>query len=285
MPALRIRVAGRTLLVRSPTRLAWPRAYAPFRVARGADLVLDVRPGPLPALTAPLVFESGGTWRAHAQANGIVYAFRSKGPSSAPDRLLQVDAARARARLLVPPFRPGSPLPLAYPLDDLLFQHHFARAGELVVHACGLEISGAGVLFCGTSGAGKTTTARLWSRHARAARVLSDDRVVLTRSGRGHQAHGTPWHGEGRFASPASAPLRAVFFIRHGRSSRVTRVGPARAAAQLFARSFPPPWDPVAVGRTLAACVRVAEETPCWELRFRPDRSAIRTVRETLARA
>jgi hypothetical protein len=265
--------------------LAWPRAYAPFRVTRGADLVLDVRPGRLPALTAPLVFESGGTWRAHAQGNGIVYAFRSKGPASAPDRLLHVDAARARGRLLVEPFRAGSPRPLAYPLDDLLFQHHLARAGELVVHACGLVTSGAAVLFCGTSGAGKTTTARLWSRHARGTRVLSDDRVVLTRRGRGHQAHGTPWHGEGRFASPASAPLRALFVIRHGRVSRVRRVAPAIAAARLFARSFPPPWDEVAVARTLAACARVAETTPAWELRFRPDRSAIRIVRETLGLA
>jgi hypothetical protein len=280
--SLRIRVAGRTLLVRSPTRLRWPQAYAPFRVAGGADLVVDVQQGTLPALRASTVFESGGTWTAHARRGGLVYAFRSQGPASAPDRLLYVDRARARATLLVPPFRPGSLRPLAYPLDDLMFQHHLALAGDLVVHACGLRTSAGAVLFCGTSGAGKTTMARLWSRHARGTRVLSDDRVVLTRRGRGHDAHGTPWHGEGRFASPLSAPLRAVFFIRHGRVSRVSRVEPAAAAALLFARSFPPPWDKVAVARTLAACARVAEGAPAWELRFRPDQGAIRIVRATL---
>jgi hypothetical protein len=193
-----------------------------------------------------------------------------------------VNRARTRATLHVPPFRAGSPRPLAYPLDDLLLQHHLAVAGELVIHACGIAIDGAAVLFCGTSGAGKTTTARLWSRHARGARVLSDDRVVLTRRASGHDAHGTPWHGEGRFAAPLAAPLRALFFIRHGEASRAVPVRTADAAARLFARSFPPPWDRAAVARTLAACARVARSTPAWELRFRPDASAIRVVRETL---
>lgn len=268
--------------MRSPTPLRWPRAYAPFAVARGADIVMDVRPGSLPPIAGPVLFESGGTWTAHGHGGRIAYAFRTRGPASPPDRLLVVDAARTRATLHAPPFRAGSPRPLAYPLDDLLLQHHFARAGELVVHACGLLTSGAAVLFCGTSGAGKTTTARLWSRHARGTTVLSDDRVVLTRAGKAHRAHGTPWHGEGRFASPLSAPLRALFFIRHGAESRAVRIAPAQAAARLFARTFPPAWDGLAVARTLEACARVAERIPAWELRFRPDRSAIRTVRETL---
>jgi hypothetical protein len=70
--SLRIRIAGRTLLVRSPARVSLSRAYARFAVARGADIVLDVRPGPLPLVTSPAVFESGGTWTAHAGGSGLV---------------------------------------------------------------------------------------------------------------------------------------------------------------------------------------------------------------------
>ncbi|MET0553393.1 MAG: hypothetical protein ABW221_10185 [Vicinamibacteria bacterium] len=283
MPVLRIRVAGRTLAVRSPVRLGIAPAYEAFRVARGSDIAVEVRPGPLPPLPAGALFRSGGTWTAHALGSRVVYAFRTTGPDTAPDRLLFVNRARTRAVLHVPPFRAGSPRPLGFPLDDLLFQHHLAAAGRLVVHCCGLVVDGAAVVFAGHSGAGKSTTARLWSRLDRRTLVLSDDRIVLARAARGFRAHGTPWHGEGRFAAAGSAPLAALFFLRHGARTRVTPVSVADAAARLFARTFPPPWDGSLIGRTLEECGRVAAAVPAYDLRFRPDASAVDAVRRTLA--
>jgi hypothetical protein len=283
VPVLRIRIAGRTLAVRSPVRLGLARSYDAFRVARGSDIAVDVRPGPLPPLPAPTLFRSGGTWTAHPLGSRVVYAFRTTGPDAAPDRLLVVNRARTRAILHVPPFRAGSPRPLGFPLDDLLFQHHLAVAGRLVVHGCGLVVDGAAVVFAGHSGAGKSTTARLWSRLDPRTLVLSDDRIVLARDIRGVRAYGTPWHGEGRFAHAGSAPLRALFFLRHGARTRVTPVPVADAAARLFARTFPPPWDASVIGKTLDACGRVAATVPAFDLSFRPDASAVDAVRRTLA--
>jgi hypothetical protein len=280
---LRIRIAGRTLALTSPLRLGLAPAYDAFRVTRGSDIAVEVRPGPLPPLPPETLFRSGGTWTAHALGRRLVYAFRTTGPDAAPDRLLVVNRARTRATLHVAPFRAGSPRPLAYPLDDLLFQHHLAVAGRLVVHCCGLVVDGAAVVFCGHSGAGKSTTARLWSRLDPRTLVLSDDRIVLERGPRGFRAHGTPWHGEGRFAAAAAAPLRALFFLRHGARTRVSPVAVPDAAARLFARTFPPPWDASAIGTTLEVCGRVAATVPAWDLSFRPDPSAVEAVRRTLA--
>jgi hypothetical protein len=166
----------------------------------------------------------------------------------------------------------------------MLFQHRLARDGGLELHACGLILRGGALLFCGRSGAGKSTTARLWRRLRPRTPLLSDDRIVLRRRGGGFRAYGTPWHGDGGFASPRSAPLAAVFFIRHGRRSRARALPPAEAASRLFSRSFPPPWDRSAVGRVLDACARVAARVPCFELRFRPDASAIAAAREAAFR-
>jgi hypothetical protein len=283
VPVLRFRIAGRTLAVRSPVRLGIAPAYDPFRVARGADIAVDVRPGPLPPLPAEALFRSGGTWTAHALGSRVVYAFRTAGPDAAPDRVLLVNRARTRATLHVPPFRAGSHRPLGYPLDDLLFQHHLAGAGRLVVHCCGLVVDGAAVIFCGDSGAGKSTTARLWSRLEPRTRVLSDDRIVLVPRGRAFDAHGTPWHGEGRFAAQGAAPLRALFFLRHGARTRLSALAPGDAGARLFARTFPPPWDASVIAKSLDACGRVAQSVPAWDFSFRPDASAVAAVRETLA--
>jgi serine kinase of HPr protein (carbohydrate metabolism regulator) len=50
------------------------------------------------------------------------------------------------------------------------------------MHACGLVDRGDGYLFCGRSGAGKSTSAGLWQREPR---VLNDDRVLIQRSAHG----------------------------------------------------------------------------------------------------
>jgi hypothetical protein len=284
VPVLRLRVAGRTLALRSPLRLGLARPYDAFRAARGADLDVVVRPGPLPPLPDETLFRSGGTWTAHARRGRLVYAFRTQGPDAPPDRVLEIDRAMRRGTLFVPPFRAGSSRPLGYPLDDLLFQHHLARWGRLVVHGCGLVVDGAAVLLAGHSGAGKSTTARLWTRLVRGVRVLSDDRVVLERRAGGFRAHGTPWHGEGRFASPVAAPLRALLFLRHAPTTRLTPLAEADAAARLFARTFPPPWDASVVGTTLEGCGRVVRAVPAWDLGFRPDASAVEAVRALVAR-
>jgi hypothetical protein len=93
---------------------------------------------------------------------------------------------------------------------------------------------------------------------------------------------GTPWHGDGGFASPASARLGALFFLRHGRSTALAPLAPAEAAARLLARGFPPPWDQEGGARARDACADAAALAPAFELSFLPDRSAVGCVREAL---
>jgi hypothetical protein len=112
--------------------------------------------------------------------------------------------------------------------------------------------------------------------------VLSDDRVVVRRAGKGFRGFGTPWHGEGRFALPADRPLRAVFFLRQAKRTSVARLAPPDAAGRLFARTFPPPWDAEAVASVLETCAQVASAIPCYELSFRPGAEAVGLVLSVL---
>jgi hypothetical protein len=214
----------------------------------------------------------------------LLYRFRIPNRRPPLYKLVAIDEALRRGTLHFDRAPRGPHYALDYPLDELLFQHRLAREGALEVHACGVVWRGRTLLFCGKSGAGKSTTARLWRRHARGARLLSDDRVVLRPGKRSVRAHGTPWHGDGGFASAASAPLGALFFLRHGRRTRLVPLGRAEAAARLFARSFPPPWDRVGVARALDACADTAFRVPAFELAFRPRREAVELVQTIAAR-
>jgi hypothetical protein len=218
----------------------------------------------------------------HRHGHGRLYRVREPLPGRPPLRAAVLDEGLRRGTLYVPrsPQSAKAGFALGFPLDEVLFQHRLAREGGVFVHASAVALAGGAVLFCGVSGAGKTTLARLFHRAGR--RVLSDARVALRPRGRTVRAFGTPWHGSGRFASPGSARLRAVFFLRQ--SSRSEALPLLASPARLFALAFPPLWDEAGVAAVLGACGRVVQAVPSFELRFRKDASALRAVEAALAR-
>jgi hypothetical protein len=278
--SLRLRVGDVTLHLHSdegfPIRL--PAEMTAFHTTRGGDIDVEVVRGPIPVppLSEPL-FVSGGLWTVYRQGRQLLYLIREPVRGRAPLSALLIDETRSRGRLHL---SEGAPFALHYPLDELLFQHHLARHGGVEVHAVGVAWKGRALLFCGQSGAGKTTTARLWRRHRPPAHVLSDDRMIVRPRGARLWAFGTPWHGSGRFASPRALPLGGIYFLARGRKSSVAPMPPAAAAAELFARSFPPPWEAEGITQVLDLCARVAADVPCARLRFRPDHSAVTAVLE-----
>jgi hypothetical protein len=283
---LRLRVGGLVLSVeadRPTAALDPPAAIRPFLATRGGDIRLRYRERrPERATDGERLFDSGGVWRVERVGTRLVYSFRVRNRRPPLYKAVSIDAALESGTLDFDDDAAGPRYALDYPLDELLFQHRLARDGAVEVHACGVVWRGKALVFCGQSGAGKSTTARLWRRHAHGARLLSDDRLVLRPGRRSVRVFGTPWHGDGGFASPASAPLGALYFLRHGRATRLAPLAPAEAAARLFTRSFPPAWDAEGVARSLDACADAAALAPAFELAFRPDRSAVACVREAL---
>ncbi len=281
---VRIRVGGTTLVVRGQrfsSGALFPAASRPFLASRGSDIRIQiVKESPPRPAPSGLLFESGGIWRVHRWPDGVLYSFGSPDGKDETCRALATDLDRRTGTLYLPPspWRDKRGFALSYPLGELLLQHHAARAGGAFLHACGVKTEKEVFVFCGPSGAGKTTMARLWRRHRPHAIILSDDRVLLRQRRGITWAFGTPWHGSGGFASPASARVAAIFFLRHGRKTCVRRLREPGAAAELFARSFLPPWEAETVQRVLAHCDRVAGAVPCFRLFFRPDRSVIEAV-------
>ena len=287
--ALRLRVGGLTLSVTAaaPTaRLDPPAGFRPFLASRGGGIRLRLREAPVPEpRSEDALFRSGGVWSVFRFGAGLLYRFRTAAASPPVYKGVVIDASLERGILFfpLPRDRRGPRYALDYPLDELLFQHRLAREGGLEIHACGVVTSGRVALFCGKSGAGKSTTARLWRCHRPQARILSDDRIVLRPTGRGVMAYGTPWHGDGGFAAQAKARLGAIFFLKKARRSRTRVIPPAAAAARLLARSFPPPWDAEALARSLDTAAKAVEAVPCFELCFRRDVTAVQAALAALA--
>jgi hypothetical protein len=158
-----------------------------FRVTGGApdiDIQIDWAPRLVPSVGLRL-FDSGTTWRLYESKDAFQFDFNSPAFGDQPYKRLIVDRSFRRAILYMNEESfarfPSESSPLEYPLDELLIMHRLTQEKAIELHSCGIvRPDGTGNLFVGHSGAGKSTTTRLWTERED-VEVLSDDRIIVRR--------------------------------------------------------------------------------------------------------
>ena len=246
-----------------------------------ADIEIYVHEEPVPVPNkSDLLFDSGSLWQAYRWADGVIYTFKTPDGKNRLGRGLWIALDSSECILFLPPspWNDHKGYAILYPLAELLFQHFAARNRALVIHACGIEYQERVLLFCGQSGAGKTTIANLWRSSCPDANILSDDRILLEIMNGKFFGFGTPWHGEGIYASPNGFSVAAVFFIHHGHRFIFEPLPRPMAAADLMACSFYPPWDADAIGQVIQTSAKVISQCHCAGLSFFPDYSLVEEV-------
>jgi hypothetical protein len=235
-----------------------------------------------------LVFDSRGLWKLFRNADGYCLRLTSGAIGTTPYKqaLISPDFRCGRIELSREYFRAEQPVnPLEYPLDELLWIHRLSMGDGVEVHGCGvIAPDGRGLLLTGHSGAGKSTSARLWSKQS-GARVLSDDRIILRREKGRVWMYGTPWHGDAGIAESDRWPLDGIFVLAQAPSNALRPLGSVEASAELYARSFVPPHSADAVTFILEFFGKVTSQVPCFEFSFVPDLTAVEVLlREELGK-
>jgi energy-coupling factor transporter ATP-binding protein EcfA2 len=159
--------------------------------------------------------------------------------------------------------------------------NYLAQISSMIVHACGVDYEGKGILFVGESGAGKSTLSNLWHQQNGAA-IFSDDRIIVREKEGEYRMYGTPWHGEASFVSPHSVKLEHIFFLQHDHRNAVRPLNRADTVVEFLKASFPPFWDSDGVAFAMAFLSDLTEEVPCQALSFKPDASIVDFVKSSV---
>ncbi|MDD5477762.1 MAG: hypothetical protein PHG87_06175 [Candidatus Omnitrophica bacterium] len=172
---------------------------------------------------------------------------------------------------------------IIYDFLQVLLINYFAQRNQgIFTHSVGIkDVGGRGLLFAGKSGAGKSTTARLWHKHSRAT-VLNDDRIIIRKFNGKFFIYGSPWHGEfsDYLASRIeSAPLKRIFFIHHCPKNTITRIPPKQAFSLLYPALFPTFWDKDCLENIVAFCDDLVKNVSCYSLGFMNNEKVINFVR------
>lgn len=227
-------------------------------------------------------FDSGGLWSAYVSSTGTQFYFSSPAVSSRPYKAAWFDTSFERGHVVLnrSAFPADGPIyAFEYPLDELVMMHRLALGEGVEVHALGLaDQDGSGYLFLGHSGAGKSTTARLWMDQP-GVQLLSDDRIIIRKHSDRFWMYGTPWHGDAGVASPDRAPLSAVYMLEQAPANGLSPLSQSSAAAELFARAFVPHYLKGGIQFTLNFLDQLTRSVPCSVLRFTPSPSAVEAVR------
>lgn len=274
MPTELLRIARMTIAVRcDDERIAWQwhPATRRFLVPDGTpDVEIAVRAvDEIPPATGGIVFDSGAVWRLLRDGDGFRIECRSEAFPLNPYKAASFNASFTRGEILLTPAAQHLG-PLDYPLDEVLITHLLGGGRGVELHSCGIiDHNGRGHLFVGMSGAGKTTTARLWG--SAASGIVSDDRVIVREENGAMWMYGTPWHGEAELSMPGGAPLAGVYLLVQSATNAIRAMSNADAVARLFGCSFPPFHDANAVAFTLGFLEKLAQRVPVRELSFTRD--------------
>ena len=163
------------------------------------------------------------------------------------------------------------PMKIMNPIVEVCLLTKLAREGGILLHSAGILSSTGGLIFTGASGAGKSTLSGFFD--ARGASVLSDERMIIRKSGETFVIHGTPWVGSGAYAKNESGLLTELFCIGHGPRHQIEHLSPSAVLALILPQCFLPHWDRAAMESTLAFLSDLVSHIPCRRLVFakRPD--------------
>jgi hypothetical protein len=157
----------------------------------------------------------------------------------------------------------------------------------VMLHACGIDDNGCGILFIGPSGSGKSTLANLW-KDKKGVKILNDELVIIRKREECFWIYGTPWHGapwpgNSQLYSAGMCPLKKIFFIKPSvekfEENIAMRKKDIDSIAAMLPQSFPQYWDASCIQFNIDFLAELIRETQCYELDFMPNENIIDFVR------
>lgn len=290
---LTLKIAELTLRLNggeSPEIQPLGKAYRPFMVetSKCPDVSLHAFYGRLPPVdlsSTSLLFDTGRLWSLYLWRGERAFVFKSAPPHLHPWRVALARNHGSQWEILTALSLSSSfhfdpmPHPLSFPLAELIMVDSLPSHQGILLHGCGVMDGNRGFLFCGRSGAGKSTMAALW---AETGVVLNDDRTIIKLHQGAFFIYGTPWHGGFEQVSNAGVPLSALLFLSHADRNWISPLPPASVRRRLLACSWLPLWDKDGMDRTLSLLSKIARGVPSYALGFRPDARIIEEIRHAI---
>ncbi len=258
-------------------------AFAPFMAvdAPGGISVSVRRVAALPPLPQNTICE-GPCFRVHTDAQGeCVRSFFDAPRDSSPYAVSRAD--RDGEKVCVRYLEKGAHClsQMHNTFFHIGFEQLLLRHERMCIHASCVQTAFGGLLFCGASGAGKSTQAALWRAH-RGAQTINDDRPILSRGADGWRAWGSPYAGSSRQHVNAGCPVRAVLLPQKAAENALLRLDAAQAFRALWKNLVIPDYDARSTQAAAELLLHLVTCTPVCLFSCTKEASAVEFLEEAL---
>lgn len=144
------------------------------------------------------------------------------------------------------------------------YQYVAVNAGALLMHSAAIIYNGEAILFCGVSGAGKSTQAASWIKHYNAKPINFDHPCVIWENDNTPIAYGTPWGGKEDFCMPVGAPIKAIVFVHKSKASNVYELHKGEAFGRLLLNNAFPHLRPEMDEKLMRVVERLVQTVPVY---------------------
>lgn len=160
----------------------------------------------------------------------------------------------------------------------------FATADKktLLFHSSVTVRNGAGFMFLGHSGTGKSTHSRQWLAAFDDARLLNDDNpVVRVLSDQTVRVYGSPWSGKTACYINDEAPVAALVQLAQAPENKITRLKMTQAYPYILASVSGLKVLPQMMDTLYETIAQLLESTPVYKLECLPNTDAARLCAQT----
>lgn len=135
----------------------------------------------------------------------------------------------------------------SFEVEYLLSQYAFVawikeHSHRLFIHSSSVSYQNSGILFCAKSGVGKSTQRKLWEEFGQAV-CINDDKNVLCITDGKITILPNPWSGKHFVSTNQSAPLKAIIFLKQGKTNKVIELSNEDAFPLLLSQIDLPKYE------------------------------------------
>lgn len=234
-----------------------------------------------------LIFKAPGFWEIYQNGDKIIFWDRFKGIKPNPGaRFAIFDRKLTQGRLFytnrhqLHPNKHESVNPLAYPIGPLLILNKLSKEEGIFLHACAVrDKEGIGYIFCGRSGAGKTTMAKIWQMNNQGL-VLNDDRIIIRKLDNKLYAYGCPWYSRDKdLVSHQKIEINKIFFLKHSKRNSIKLLNKKEGFSKIIQHAYFSIWDKSAINFSFRFLNYLCQQVPNFELGFRPTKEIVDFVK------